>query len=108
MTTRVMHAKPCELDWNPTKQTSPSHYFVYASASAYLTLATMPNFAALFTKTDTSGPIVCGRKDCKMKIFPAGTHLEYMHPLDPTQAGRWVCKECHNYYVQKTTTIRTR
>ena len=65
-------------------------------------------FAAFFTQTaESEQPVVCGRKDCKVKTFPPGTKLEYMDSAEQGRPGRFVCNDCHQYYRNKTTTIRT-
>ena len=64
-------------------------------------------YAAYFTKADATQDVVCGRPNCRIKNFPPGTPLEYLESVDPTQAGRHVCKECFVHYMNKQSTIST-
>ena len=63
------------------------------------------NMYAVFTNPDPTQPVICARQDCKIKTFPPGTQLEYIHSAHPDQVGRFVCKECCAYYAVKMAAI---
>ena len=63
-------------------------------------------FSADFTATDNTKAIQCGRSDCEVKFYPAGTEFHYLHSNNPSVPGRAVCTPCYRRYLAKTTTKR--
>jgi hypothetical protein len=63
-------------------------------------------FSADFTAADNTKAIRCGRTDCPVQFYPAGTEFHYLHSNDPSVPGRAVCTPCYHRYLTKKTTKR--
>lgn len=63
-------------------------------------------FSADFTAADDTKAIQCGRTDCPVQFYPAGTEFHYLHSNDPSKPGRAVCTPCYHRYRAKKTTKR--
>ena len=53
-----------------------------------------------FTDIQTAAAVVCERPNCSQQRFPPGTKL-YFIPGRNSSHGRYICKECWNYYAEK-------
>ena len=63
-------------------------------------------FSADFTAADNTRAIRCGRIDCSVQFYPAGTEFHYLHSNNPSVPGRAVCTPCYHFYRAKKTTKR--
>lgn len=63
-------------------------------------------FSADFTAADNTKAIRCGRTDCSVQFYPAGTEFHYLHSNNPSVPGRAVCTPCYHFYLAKNTTKR--
>ncbi|KAH7909103.1 hypothetical protein BJ138DRAFT_1011500 [Hygrophoropsis aurantiaca] len=61
------------------------------------------SYAAEFTTPDGDKSHTCEK--C-LKEFSPNIKLHYMHSAKASQLGRWLCSQCHDYYLSKPTTKR--